>query len=396
MSAPSRQLALTLGSLVAFAPLAIDMYLPGLSTLAADLGAEPARGQQTVAAFFLGMGFGQLIYGTLADRLGRRRPLMVGIALFVLASIGCALAGSIESLILWRFVQALGGCAGMVIGRAVVRDRTEGEASVRLMSAMMMVMGLAPIVAPMLGSAMLGLTGWRGIFWFLAAYGAAMLAVVLLALPESLPAERRRRDGLGAVFALYRGLLLDRRFIGATLAVALPAAGMFAYIAGSSLVMMDIFGLTPAQYGLFFGVNAAGMVVMSQFNARLSRAFAMEQVLDGALLIGVLAALAMVAAALAGLASFLVVATGLFVFLAMLGCVMPMASTLAMAPHGRVAGSASALMGVVQFGAGALSGSAVGLFYDGSAGPMVMVMLCCGLGGLLARRFVARPAMASD
>ncbi|MBE9606485.1 multidrug effflux MFS transporter [Acetobacteraceae bacterium H6797] len=394
MQSGHRSLAIILGSLAAFAPLAIDMYLPGLPALATDLGADPARGQQTVASFFLGMCLGQAFYGSFADRLGRRPPLLFGLVVFIIGSIGCALAGNVDELIIWRLVEGLGGCAGMVIGRAIVRDRTEGEAAVRLMSMMMLAMGVAPVLAPMLGSGLLSLTGWRGIFWLLGAYGLVMLIVVIRWLPESLPLEHRRKDGLGAVFATYGGLLVNRRFLGLCLAVALPAAGMFAYIAGSAFVMMEHFSLTAGEYGLAFGLNAAGLIAMSQMNSRLLRRFSMERLLDSALVMSFAATVLLVLTAVSGAGHFVLFALGLFLFLAPLGCIMPMASTLAMAPHGRSAGSASALLGVMQFGAGAVSGAAVGLLHNGSALPMVAVMAVCALGGLLARRLIAGPAMA--
>jgi DHA1 family bicyclomycin/chloramphenicol resistance-like MFS transporter len=390
MPAGGARLIVILGGLAAFGPLAIDMYLPAFPAMVRDLATEPAAVQRTLAAFFAGMGLGQLAYGPLADRLGRRPPLFLGLSLFALASAGAALAQEVGWLSWLRLAQGLGGCAGMVVARAVVRDLTEGPATIRMMSQLMLVMGIAPILAPSLGSALLAVAGWRAIFWALAAYGVALILAVALALPESLPPARRRRDGPLAVLGVYAGLLADRRFLGNALAGGLATAGMFAYIAASPFVFMDLHGLSPRGYGLLFGLNALGIMAVAQLNARLARWVPAERALVAVQAAMAGAAVLLLAAVLAGIAGFALTAGLVLVFVAGIGAASPLAAGLAMAPHGRAAGSASALLGALQFGLGALAGWLTGALQDGTALPMALVMALCAAAGLLARAALAR------
>ncbi|WP_372622677.1 multidrug effflux MFS transporter [Falsiroseomonas sp.] len=376
-----RRLAALLGALTALGPLGVDMYLPAFPTMGADLSASPAAVQRTLATFLFGMAAGQLVVGPLADRYGRRLPLIAGLGLFGLASLGCALAASAEALAWLRLVQALGGCAGMVVARAVVRDLCDERGAVRMMAMLMLVMGAAPILAPMLGGALVAAFGWRAIFWVLAAYAAAALVLVALALPESLPPERRRRDNLVAVLAVYLQILRDRRFLAHALAGAVPMLGLFAYLVGSPHVLMGRHGLSPMEYGVAFGSNAFGLILASQIVSRLVR----RSVAPSHLLVR-----ALMLCAVAGLLVPLAVATGalwpllasLFLYLSVMGAVLPMASALAMAPLGRVAGSASAVIGTLQFGGGALVGVLLGALGGGSPWPMALVLGGAGLGGL--------------
>ena len=383
-------LPLILGAMAAFGPLATDMYLPAFPAIAADLPADPAAVQGTIAAFFAGMAAAQLVYGPLADRLGRKPPLLFGLAVFSLASLGCAMTDGIGTLTWLRFGQGLGGCAGMVMARAIVRDVAEGHAAIRLMAQLGLVMGLAPILAPSIGSLLLALGSWRLIFWLLAAYAALLALAVTLFLPESLEPGRRRRDGPLAVIATYLRLLRDRHFLGHTLAVALPTAGMFAYIAGSPFVYMELFGVTPEHYGLFFGLNALGIMGCAQGVARLTRRVLPGRLLLATLTVMTLAGFGLLGVALTGFGGFPAIAGLIFVYVAGIGAVMPLATTLAMGPQGQRAGSASALIGTLQFGLGAISGALVGLLHDGTARPMALVIALSGLGGLLALRGLAR------
>jgi DHA1 family bicyclomycin/chloramphenicol resistance-like MFS transporter len=377
-----RRLAALLGALIALGPLGVDMYLPAFPAMATDLAAQPEAIQRSLAAFLLGLAVGQVAVGPLADRHGRRPPLLVGLTLFALASAGCAMAASAEALVWLRVLQALGGCAGMVVARAVVRDLCDERGAVRMMAMLMLVMGAAPILAPLLGSVLLAGFGWRSIFWALAGYGVLALLFCALFLKESLPPERRRRDGPAAVVAVYLGILRDRRFLAHALAGALPMVGLFAYLVASPQVLMGLHGLGPTQYGIAFGANAFGLILASQVIARLVR--------RGAPRVLLLRALA--ACALAGLTVPLAVATGglvpllaaLFLYMAVMGSVLPLASALAMAPMGRVAGSASALLGAMQFGAGAGVGILLGAFGAGSAWPMALLVGAAGSAGLAA------------
>lgn len=375
-----RRLAALLGALTALGPLGVDMYLPAFPAMGADLAATPSAVQRTLATFLLGMAVGQLAFGPLADRHGRRGPLFAGLGLFTVASFGCALAASAEALAWLRLAQALGGCAGMVIARAVVRDVADERGAVRMMAMLMLVMGAAPILAPMAGGALLAVAGWRAIFWVLAAYGAAALLLVAFALPESLPPERRRRDGPVAILLVYLQILRDRRFLAHALAGAVPMLGLFAYLVGSPHLLMGRHGLGPVEYGIAFGSNAFGLILASQVVARLVRRFAPPRLL----------VLALSACAVAGLLVPVAVATGglwpllaaLFLYLSVMGAVLPLASALAMAPMGRFAGSASAVIGTLQFGGGALVGVLLGALGGASPWPMAALLALAGTGGL--------------
>jgi DHA1 family bicyclomycin/chloramphenicol resistance-like MFS transporter len=377
-----------LAAMSAFGPLATDMYLPAFPAIATGLAADPSAVQKTLAAFFAGMGIAQLVFGPLADRFGRRPPLLVGLGIFVLGSVGCSLTGDVGWLVFWRFVQGLGGCAGMVMARAIVRDLTEGGETIRLMSRLMLVVTLAPILAPSIGSLLLGLGGWRAIFWALAAYGAGLAVVVTLSLRESLPPVRRRRDSMLGILTVYARMLANRRFMGLVLAGVLPMAGMFAYIGGSPFVFMELHDVSPRNYGFFFGANAVGIMAASQLNVWLSHRQPPERVLLWGLLS--MAGAATVLVVMAGTGSFIGVVVPLFVFVASIGMVMPIAAALAMASQGRSAGSASALIGTLQFGGGALAAATVGALHDGTAMPMAAVIAVVVVGGLASRLFLLR------
>lgn len=383
-------LPLLLGAMAAFGPLATDMYLPAFPAIAAGLPADPASVQVTLATFFAGTALGQLGYGPLSDRVGRRPALLLGLVVFTLASIGCALTRDIDALIWLRFGQGLGGCAGMVVSRAIVRDLTEGVASIRLMSQLMLVMGLAPILAPSLGSALLGLADWRAIFWVLAAYSAGLAVLVALFLPESLEAERRRRDGPAGILMTYARLLRNRQFLGHALSGALPSGGLFAYIAGSPFVFMQLFHLSPDRYGLLFGLNAFGLILAGQVTARLARRLPGEPLLAAVQGVMAVAGLLLLGAAITGLGGFWAIVALIFCYVACFGAVMPLATTLALAPQSRAAGSASAVIGTLQFGLGAVTGALVGALHNGTAVPMAAIIAACGVLGVLARRLLVR------
>lgn len=390
MSAPShRRLALILGALAAIGPFSIDMYLPALPALGAALGASPGAVQGTLAIYFLGLAVGQVLYGPLSDRLGRRRPLFVGLGLYTLAAAACALAPDIQALTAARLVQALGGCAGMVIARAVVRDVTDERGAVRLMAQLMLVMGVAPVIAPVIGGALLPAFGWRGIFGLLALYGVALLLAIRLFLPETLPAERRRRDGVPAVLRVWRGLANDRRFMGHALAGGCIIGGLFAYISGSPFVFMELHGVPAGQYGFYFGANALGIMAAGQVVGRLAQRVAPARLLPVVIWVPLLAGLVLLGVAATGLGGFAALLVALFAYVAMIGAVMPLTVALAMGPHGAVAGSASALMGTLQFTIGAAAGALLGLLQDGTAVPMAAVIAGCGIAGWTARRVLA-------
>ncbi|NIJ13146.1 DHA1 family bicyclomycin/chloramphenicol resistance-like MFS transporter [Saccharomonospora amisosensis] len=390
--------ALILGGLTAFGPLSVDMYLPALPTMTQDLHSTDTALQLTLAAFIVGLGVGQLVVGPLSDAWGRRRPLLVGIAVFVVASVLCAISPSAEALIAARTLQAFGAAAGVVIARATVRDLYSGIAMARFFSMLMLVTGLAPILAPVIGGQLLAVTSWRGIFWALTGFGVLLLTVAAFALPEPLPPSRRRPARFGSVMRTYGGLLSDRLFLGYALAIGMAFAGMFTYISGSSFVLQGVYGLSPVEYSIVFGVNGLGLVTASQVNGRIVGRFQQRSLLLTGLLATMAGALGMVAAAVfgLGLAGLL---PPLFVLVSSIGLIMPNATSLALADHPHTAGSASALLGVVQFLVGGAASPLVGAFGEGSAVPMATIMAVSGLlalasFGVLTRRYPTAPRPA--
>ncbi len=378
-----RTLALLLGSLTAFAPLSIDMYLPTLPTIQRELVTSANNVQLTLAAFFAGLAIGQLAYGPVADRFGRKRPLVVGLALYAVASLGCAFAPNIESLIAFRFVQALGGAAGVVIARAVVRDLRSGVEAARLFSLLMLVMGAAPILAPLLGGWLLLLGSWRFAFGVLGALGVAALVIVPRALPET-ATQRLERLDVRTIGAQLKALAKDPYFVAYALAGGFAQAGMFAYISGSPFVLIEMFHVSPQAYGWMFGANAAGLIAASQINRRLLVTSTPARVLGRALLLTLVAVVGLLVLALLDLQVLPAVLVALFVFVGALGFVGPNATALAMDRHGARAGMASASLGSGQYVIAALASAAVGITNDGTMRPMAIVMAVCATSAAVA------------
>lgn len=372
---------LILGALSAFGPLAIDFYLPGFPAMALAFGTDEKHIQTTLAAYFLGLSIGQLAYGPVADRFGRRIPLLVGVCLFTLASIACAIAPNLDTLIVARFVQALGGCAGMVLSRAIVSDKCDAVASAKVFSQLMLVMGLAPILAPMLGGVMVNLYGWQSIFVALTVFSALCTLAVALGLPESLPASQPRQPLSGAL-RQYGRLLKDRVFIGHALTGGIAIAGMFSYIAGSPFVFIKLYGVPAEHYGWLFGSNAAGFILVAQVNARLLAKRGPAFLLRRAVWLYLLAGLTLLAISAMQPAKLWPLLIPLFISIASLGCIIPNASACAMSGQGARAGSASALLGCIQFSVAAGAAAMVGVLHDGSAVPMALVICLCGLGAV--------------
>ena len=373
------QLVVTLGALTAMGPLAIDMYLPALPTVAREFGSSAAAVQVSLSVYFIGMAAGQFVYGPVSDRIGRKRTLCFGLLLFLVSSVGCALAQRVEVLVVFRLTQALGGCASLVIPRAVVRDYFDEREAVRVLSVLMLVFGLAPILAPLVGGQLLIHFGWRSIFWLHAGYAAFWLAVVLLSLDESLPVERRRRDPFGTVLAIYGRLLRDRTYMGHVLTGSLVFAGLLAYIAGSPFVFIELYKVPPERYGLFFGSNAIGIISASQLNRWLARRTDPRQVLALVLPLSMAAGVVLLIDAYTGFGDFPGILVPLWLFIATHGFVSPTTTALAMDPHRSIAGSASALLGTLQFVLGATAGTLVGIVGDGTAVPFAAVIATCGV-----------------
>jgi MFS transporter, DHA1 family, multidrug resistance protein len=382
-------LSLMLGSLTALGPLSIDMYLPSFQAIARDLRATPAQVQLTLAVFFVALGIGQAFYGPISDRFGRRRPLCFGLGLYVLASAGCASARSIEALVAWRFAQALGGCAGMVIARAVVRDRFDEREAARFFSLLILVTGLAPILAPSIGGQILVFFSWRAIFWALAGFALVGFITATFVLPESLPPERRTEGGVATALHVYARLLRDRAFMRYALSGALVISGMFAYIFGSPFVFMQIYGVRPERFGWIFGFIAFGLISASQLNRVVLARVAGAHILSHALVVTATAGMLLVTMAWTGAGGLAGLLGPLFVYIASLGFVLPNVMATALGPQGRNAGTASALLGTLQFGAGATVGMLLGALGDGTAVPMAGLIAACGLSALLVHRLAA-------
>jgi len=380
----SAGLVLLLGALTAFAPMSIDMYLPAFPAIARDLQAPLATVQLTVAAFLAGSAVGQLFYGPLADRWGRRPPLIAGILLYIVATAGCAASRSVEALLAWRVVMALGGGAGMVIARTVVRDLYDTTAAARMFSLLMLVMGLAPILAPLAGGQLLLLAGWRGIFVFLALFGLVTLAATLLRLPETLPPGQRAGTGPAAALAAYGELLRHRPYLLYAVSLGCIAGVNFAYISGAPFLFIELHGISPQLFGVFFGANAAGLIGASQLNRRLLRTRHPRQILTAAFLVNAASSLLFALAGSTGIGGFPLQAGLIFVSLCMTGFLYPNATALALAPFGSRAGSASALLGTIQYGIGACAGGAVGAWHTGTPVPVAATMAACAVTGLCA------------
>ena len=384
------RLVVILGAMAALGPLSFDMYLPAFPQLRETFGASASAVQLTLTCALVGLGLGQLLIGPMSDARGRRAPLLVGLAGYVCASLLCTVAPSIAILAVLRFIQGFTAAAGVVLSRAVVRDITSGIATARLFSLLMLVNGLAPVLAPTIGSAVLRFGSWRTIFVVLAAFGAVLLLVTWLRLPETLPAARRGAGGLRVGLRGFAALLRGRVFVGYCLALGLSVGAVFAYIAGSSFALQDVYGLSPAAFALTFGVNGIGIVACSQANRALLRRVTPRRLLAGGLAAMCIGALALLTAVAAGAAlAFVLVA--LFVTVACVGFVMPNATALALADHAEVAGSASALLGVNQFLVGAIVAPLVGIAGVGTAVPMALVMFLLCLGAALALVTLTRP-----
>ncbi|WP_433449911.1 multidrug effflux MFS transporter [Streptomyces sp. CA-142005] len=375
---------LVLGGLTATPPLAMDMYLPSLPEVTRSLHAPAATVQLTLTACLLGMALGQLVVGPMSDRWGRRRPLLAGLAVYLLATALCALAPNVETLVAFRLAQGLAGAAGIVIARAVVRDLYDGVAMARFFSTLMLVSGVAPIVAPLIGGQILRVTDWRGVFVVLTVVGVLLAALVLLRLPETLPPAERHDGGVQAALRAMRGLLADLPFSGYMLAGGFAFAALFAYISASPFVIQEIYGASPQTFSLLFGLNSVGLVAAGQANGKLLVGrVALEKVLACGLAVIVLAATALLLMSTGALGEVGLppIAAALFVLMSAMGITLPNAQTLALLRTRHAVGSASALLGTSSFLVGAVASPLVGVAGEHTAVPMAVVQL---VGALVA------------
>ena len=384
----------TLGLLSAIGPFSIDMYLPGFDAIAQDFGTTTNRIAYTLSSFFIGISVGQLLYGPLLDKYGRKKPLYFGLSLYIITSIACAFAQSVEVLLVYRFFQALGGCVGMVASRAMVRDMFDVEESAKIFSLLMLVLGISPIVAPTVGGYVAHYLGWQFIFYFLALLGAAILCLVIFALPETKEKDHHYSLYPKNILNQFGEVLKNPQFLTYALTGAFTASALYAYIAGSPHVFMEIFNVSSKEYGVIFAVIAAGLIVATQLNNVLLNKYRSYEIIPKSIVFQSLIGIILVMGFYFDLFNLYSTIFACCCFLACQGLIFPNSSALAIAPFSKNAGSASALLGCIQMALGAVSSALVSFFQTGSAFPMVFVMLFCVLAGYVTltwgQRYLAK------
>ena len=391
---PPARTVIVLGLLSTFGPLSLDLYLPALPQLADDLGASASLAQLSITACLVGLAVGQLVAGPLSDRLGRRRPLIVGLVAFLLASVACALAPSAAVLVLLRLVQGLAGAAGIVISRAIARDLYSGRALMIFFSRLLLVAGLAPVIAPVLGGQLTRIMTWRGIFGVLAGFGAVLLLAGLFGLKETLPPERRIVGSFRRTLQGYNTLLHDRFFVGCALSSGLAGASMFAYIAGSTFVLQRIYGMSPQGFSLVFGCISLGLVAAAQGGARLALVWPLPRVLGFGLTINLLGATALLITVISGLPLGALIGA-LVIMVCAVGLIFPTANALAMADYPDLAGTASSLQGLSQFVFGAVAAPLVGIAGEQTALPLGIVATSVSLCAMTSFASLVLPVARS-
>ena len=381
---------LVLGALTALGPFTVDLYLPAFPALEGDFGVSTAVIQLTLTATAVGFGLGQLLVGPWSDRVGRRLPLVLATTVHVGASLGVALAPDIVSLGLFRVLQGVGAAAGGVVAMAMVRDLFGGLPLVRMLSRLALVNGLAPIFAPVIGSQLLVIFDWRGIFYFLAGYGVVVVAATFLFIVETLPPARRIDTGHTTVRERYRAVLTDRTFVGVSVISAMTFSGLFAYLSSSSFLFQEIYGLTPQEFGLLFAANSIGVVVGVQASARLARYFGPQWILSVTTAVLLVSSLTIIV--LDSLhAGLLGIVIPLWFFLAACGFGFPLVQVLALVNHPHEAGTAASVLGAMNFGLAGITSPIAGLFGIHDAVPMASVMAVTALLSILALWFIVRP-----
>ncbi|GAA1659213.1 multidrug effflux MFS transporter [Fodinicola feengrottensis] len=388
---PRVGLVLLLGAITILGPLSIDLYLPAFPTIQHELGASEASVQLTLTGFLVGLALGQPISGPLSDAIGRRRPMLIGLTIYLAMSVLLAVSPSIEILIGARFLQGVAGAFGVAVAMGMVRDLAAGAAAARLLSTMMLVTGLGPILAPMIGGQLLRLVDWRGVFWFLAVVALGLLATAYFAIPETLPADRRTTGGVRTALRSYRVLITDRIYVGYALTNGLMFGAVFGYIAAASFVYQGIYHLTPQAYGVAAGINALGMVAMTQVNGRLVSYFAPRRLLIVGVVIATLSGAVLLGIATTRPSSVWWIAVPLFVMVASIGLVMPNGMAMALNDYPKSAGTGAALMGASQFVLGGAVTALMGLGGSSTAIPMAGFIAGLTLLSLTAQLVLARP-----
>jgi DHA1 family bicyclomycin/chloramphenicol resistance-like MFS transporter len=393
-------LIVILGLLTAIGPFSIDMYLPAFPDIAKGLHASVAQVTLSLSSFFVGISAGQLLYGPLLERFGRKKPLYAGLCIYLLASIGCAAAASIHALIILRLLQALGGCVGMVAARAMVRDLFEVKENAKIFSLLMLVVAVSPIIAPTLGGYITSVLGWRYVFFMLIIIGLVILGGIYLLLPESKKPDPGFSLRPLPIIQNFAGIIRHPQFYTYALTAAISAAGLYAYIGGSPHVFMEIYQVNEKQYGWIFALIAMGLIGASQVNSVLLKNYSSEQITKVALICQSIVGATMVLITLFGWNDLFITIFLIFIFLCTQGFVFPNASALSLASFGHTAGSASALLGAIQMGIGACTSALVSIFQNHTALPMTGVMTFCALTALSVfisgRKIITRKASIRD
>ncbi|MDR5567548.1 multidrug effflux MFS transporter [Paenibacillus larvae] len=383
-------MAIVLGSMTAIGPLSIDMYLPSLPILANDLGTSTSLAQLSLTACLLGLAIGQLLLGPLSDSRGRRGPLLISLLIYAAASFLCGLVSSIWGLILLRFIQGMAGSGGIVIARAMVRDMYSGTELTQFFSLLMLINGLAPILAPVAGGQLLQFTSWHGVFVVLGILGLVMVLAAFIGLQETLPREGRSKGGIKTTVGTFGRLLGDKVFMGYACTQGFVFAAMFSYISGSPFVLQDIYGASPQQFSLVFALNGLGLIIATQLTGRLAPRFHESRLFISGILLSLIGALLLLAMILIGAPLFAVLIF-LFIVVSSTGIVNTVGFSLAMQNQGKNAGSASAMLGLLPFIAGSVAAPLVGIAGNHTAVPMGIVIVCCGLGAIFCYMFMIRP-----
>ncbi|WP_336787221.1 multidrug effflux MFS transporter [Paenibacillus sp. MMO-177] len=379
------KLLVVLGSLIAFGPLSLDLYLPALPELAGRMGASASLTQLSLTACMIGLSVGQLFAGPWSDMIGRRKPLLVGMVIYAVTSLLCAVSISMEMLIAMRFIQGISGAIGIVIARAAVRDLYEGPELTRFYASLTLVNGAAPILAPIAGGQLLHLVPWRGLFILLAGWGVLMLLFVIFGLPETLPQEKRLKRGVGNTISAFATLIRDRGFMGIALAQGLVGSGMFAYISGSSFVFQGKFDVSPQQYSLIFAINGIGLIAASQWAGRIAGRIGEVKVFRAGITLSTVGAVTLLTIIVADI-GLIPMMIPLFVVVASCGLVNTTGFALALRNYGHLAGSASALIGLMSFLLGGMVAPVVGIAGSDTALPMGIIIAALNIGALIIYR----------
>lgn len=373
---------LILGLLSAIGPFSIDMYLPGFPAIAKDLNCSVDMVSYTLASFFVGVCLGQLISGPLLDRYGRKKPLYIGMIIYILASIGCAVSTSVELLIAFRLFQALGGCVTMVAPRAIIRDLFPVEESAKIFSMMILILGVSPILAPTAGSFLIEGLGWQSVFLVLGAISLVVLLAVVFLMPESKQPDPTFSLKVTDILSSFKTVMKERQFYMYTLSGSIAAAGLFAYLAGSPFVLLKLHGVSEKGYGIIFAIIASGLITASQLNNFLLKTYSSVQIVKFTLILQTIFGLCLFIGSVFDILGLYGLITFIFLFLSCQGFNFPNSAALSMEPFEKEAGSASALMGAIQMGFGAAAAAVVGLLNATTALPMTGVMAVCSLWAL--------------